>query len=335
VISALVLLAIGPTTWFVSPGRTGDDANEGTSQDKPFKSLSQAVEKASDKDLNANLGSEVLLYKDEDLLVYSKPHNAQTAPGVAEQDSLSSRIAAQYNMTSKERDQMIVHRLDYATSGVVVFLQFALFLGIGVLLAAFHGLGGEAPPTRPDEVFATFIVRHFPANTGLIGLLLAAILAAAMSTIASSLNASASSMIHDFWLPLREAAGRREPLSPAAALSVTRWITVGFGLIQIAVGIAAASFDSTVVSRALTIAGYSAGLLLGVFVLGVATRRVGQGAALAGAAAGLAALLVVQFVLPVQGLTIAWPWYALIGSAITFAVGLAASLVLPRGEIAR
>jgi Na+/proline symporter len=221
------------------------------------------------------------------------------------------------------------------TSGVVVFLQFALFLGIGVLLAAFHGLGGEAPPTRPDEVFATFIVRHFPANTGLIGLLLAAILAAAMSTIASSLNASASSMIHDFWLPLREAAGRREPLSPAAALTVTRWITVGFGLIQIAVGIAAATFDSTVVSRALTIAGYSAGLLLGVFVLGVATRRVGQGAALVGAAAGLAALLVVQFVLPARGLTIAWPWYALIGSAVTFAVGLAASLVLPRGETAR
>jgi len=51
VISALVLLAIGPTTWFVSPGRTGDDANEGTSQDKPFKSLSKAVEKASDKDV--------------------------------------------------------------------------------------------------------------------------------------------------------------------------------------------------------------------------------------------------------------------------------------------
>jgi Na+/proline symporter len=221
------------------------------------------------------------------------------------------------------------------TSGVVVFLQFALFLGIGVLLAAFHGLGGEAPPARPDEVFAAFIVNHFPANTGLIGLLLAAILAAAMSTIASSLNASASSMIHDVWLPLREAAGRREPLSPAAALAVTRWLTVGFGLVQVAVGIAAAAVDSTVVSRALTIAGYSAGLLLGVFVLGVTTRRVGQGAALVAAAAGLAALLVVQFVLPGYGIKVAWPWYALIGSSVTFAVGLAASLVFPRVEVAR
>jgi SSS family transporter len=213
------------------------------------------------------------------------------------------------------------------TSGVVVFLQFALFLGIGVLLAAFHALGGEAPPARADEVFAAFIVNHFPTNTGLIGLLLAAILAAAMSTTASSLNASASAMMHDVWLPLRSAFGRREPLPPAAALSLSRWLTVGFGVLQIGVGIAAGAIDSTVVSRALTIAGYSAGLLLGVFLLGILTRRVGQGAALAGAACGLAALLAVQFGLPAVGVTIAYPWYALIGSAVTFVAGLAASAV--------
>jgi len=216
------------------------------------------------------------------------------------------------------------------TSGVVVFLQFALFLGIGVLLAAFHTLGGEAAPARPDEVFATFIVRHFPANTGLIGLLLAAILAAAMSTIASSLNASASSMIHDLWLPLRAVAGRTAPLSAARALALTRWLTVAFGVVQIAVGIAAARVDATVVSRALTIAGYSAGLLLGVFTLGVATRRVGEAAALVGAAVGLAALLTVQFVLPLQGIKIAWPWYALVGATATIVAGMAAAAVFPR-----
>lgn len=219
-------------------------------------------------------------------------------------------------------------------SGFVVFLQFMLFLGIGVLLAAFHGLGTEPPPTRPDEVFAEFIVHHFPTNTGLIGLLLAAILAAAMSTIASSLNASASAMIHDIWLPLRSVFGRSTPLAPAAALALSRWITVAFGLLQVGVGIAAASVDTTVVSRALTIAGYSAGLLLGVFLLGVATRRVGQGAALSGAACGLAVLLVVQFLLPSQGIRIAWPWFALIGAATTVVTGLVASFLLPRREIA-
>lgn len=219
-------------------------------------------------------------------------------------------------------------------SGVAVFLQFALFLGIGVLLAAFHQLGGEAPPARADEVFATFIVRHFPANTGLVGLLVAAILAAAMSTIASSLNASASSMIHDVWLPLRAAAGRAEPLPPAAALTLTRGLTVCFGLVQIGVGVAAAAVDATVVSRALTIAGYAGGLLLGVFVLGVATTRVGQVAALAGAACGLATLLTVQFILPGHGLRIAWPWYASIGAGVTIVAGSLAATAFPRERTA-
>lgn len=72
-----------------------------------------------------------------------------------------------------------------------------------------------------------------------------------------------------------------------------------------------------------------------MFLLGIATRRVGQGAALAGAACGLAALLGVQFVLPGQGVKIAWPWYSLIGSATTFVAGLAASLIIPRAEVVR
>jgi SSS family transporter len=221
------------------------------------------------------------------------------------------------------------------TSGVVVVAQFALFLGIGVLLAAFHGLGGPAPPARPDEVFAAFIVGQFPQNTGLIGLLLAAILAAAMSTTASSLNASASALVHDVLLPLRAATGRRAPLEPAAALALSRWLTAGFGLVQVVVGIAAAGVDASVVSRALTIAGWSAGLMLGVFLLGVATRRVGQGAALVGAACGALALATVQFVLPGRGLTIAWPWFAAIGAVTTFAAGVAAASVIPRAEAAR
>jgi tRNA pseudouridine32 synthase/23S rRNA pseudouridine746 synthase len=80
-------------------------------------------ERESDKDVNANLGKEVLLYKDDDLLVYSKPHNVQTAPGYTVTDSLSSRIAQEYNLTALERDQLVVHRLDYATSGVIIYAR--------------------------------------------------------------------------------------------------------------------------------------------------------------------------------------------------------------------
>ena len=80
-------------------------------------------EREADRDMNANLGLAALLYQDDDLLVYSKPNNAQTTPGFVEQDSLSSRIAERFNLTAHERDQMVVHRLDYATSGVVVFAR--------------------------------------------------------------------------------------------------------------------------------------------------------------------------------------------------------------------
>jgi len=92
-----------------------------------FIDSNAARERVSDRNMNANLCDEVLingcLYKDEDILVYCKPHNVQTAPGFMETDSLSSRVAIEYNLTSVARDQLIVHRLDYATSGVLVFAR--------------------------------------------------------------------------------------------------------------------------------------------------------------------------------------------------------------------
>ena len=203
-------------------------------------------------------------------------------------------------------------------SGVVVFLQFFLFVGIGVLLDAFHALSGEPAPARPDEIFAAFIVDHFPRDTGLVGLFLAAILAAAMSTVSSSLNASASSFLHDFWIPL---AGR--PGSEEALLSATRRLTVLFGAVQVAVGIAAPALGETVIRAALSIAGYASGALLGVFALGLRRRRPGERATLLGAAAGVLALLAVQFLLPASGVRVAFPWFALLGAAVTVVTALA------------
>ena len=219
-----------------------------------------------------------------------------------------------------------------AGSGVAVVLQFGLFLGIGILLAAYHAGTGEPAPARADEVFAAFVVNHFPRDVGLVGLLLAAILAAAMSTLSSSLNASASAVMHDFWLPL--AATRnpasRSAISPEAMLLITRSLTVIFGFLQIGVGLAAARLDETVIRAALAIAGLAAGLLLGVFALGIGTRLVGGTAALVGGACGLTVLLAVQFLLPARGLVVAFPWYALIGATTTFVAGLAASCVWTR-----
>jgi Na+/proline symporter len=239
-------------------------------------------------------------------------------------------------------DQMMVQRYLSARSqadagraivlsGFVVFVQFAMFLWIGAELACYYShaipssvKGPELLP-KPDEVFADFIVHVFPPNTGLAGLMLAAILAAAMSTLSSSLNSSASAMVNDFYV-----SWRKSPATSAHLFHVTRALTVVVGIVQIAIGIGARQLNQTVVDNALTIAGFSAGLLLGVFALGVLTRRAGQGAALIGGACGLVVLLLLQFVLPQWGVKVAFPWFALIGAAVTFGTGLAVAIANPR-----
>jgi SSS family transporter len=212
-------------------------------------------------------------------------------------------------------------------SGFVVFLQFAVFLLIGIQLACYYSRYPEIEFAKADEVFAHFIVHRFPRNVGLIGLILAAILAAAMSTLSSSLNSSANALVNDFYVP-----GRKREATPEHLFGVTRGLTIVFGLAQMAIAYLASGLDATVVTSALTIAGYSAGLLLGVFALGVLTARTGQAGALFGGTAGLAVLLFIQLGAPLLGLRIAWPWFALIGASTTFVVGWLASLVVHRSQ---
>ena len=204
------------------------------------------------------------------------------------------------------------------TSGVVVFLQFAFFLLIGVGLFVFYQAFPPALPfDRPDRVFVRFIVEELPR--GVVGLVAGAIFAAAMSTLSSSLNSSATAVVTDFYRPLV-----KRDLSPQHLLRVTRGFTLFFGLVQVLVASFGPLLDKTVVEAVLTIAGFTTGITLGVFFLGIFTTRVGQQAALAGLLLGLATISVVAF-----GTRLAWPWYTLVGSLSTFGFGLLASVVRP------
>jgi SSS family solute:Na+ symporter len=99
---------------------------------------------------------------------------------------------------------------------------------------------------------------------------------------------------------------------------------VVWGLVLAAVAFGARLLEDNVVNNALAIAGLVSGILLGLFLLGILTRRVGQAAALAGVIAGIAAVLYAKF-----GTKLAFPWFALVGSSTVFAVGLAASYLVP------
>jgi MFS family permease len=110
---------------------------------------------------------------------------------------------------------------------------------------------------------------------------------------------------------------------------VTRLLTAVFGAVQIAVGIAGQWLKSSIVSSVLGIAAFTTGIVLGVFFLGMFTHRVGQRAALAALGFGFAAMTWIFF-----ATSLAWPWYALVGSLATVAAGLAASFVWPREETA-
>lgn len=217
-------------------------------------------------------------------------------------------------------------RVALLSSGAIVFGQFVLFLLIGVMLFVFYsgaGVGQTAAFTiggrvQADRIFPHFIVSQLPP--GVVGLVIAAIFAAAMSTLSSSLNSSAAAAVADFYMPL---TGARK--SDAHYLRVSKLLTVGWGLVQIAVAVAAIWISQSVVTEVLAIASFTNGVILGVFFLGSFTRRVGEGAAFVGIAAGTAVMLTVWL----RG-GVSWQWYTLIGSLTTLTMGVMAGLAIDR-----
>ena len=200
------------------------------------------------------------------------------------------------------------------SSGLVVFLQFALFLLIGVGLFVFYkDFPTRGPELAPDEVFADFIVRYLPV--GVVGLVIAAIFSAAMSTLSSSLNSSASATVNDLYRPF---TGEKDEVR---LLRISKILTAVWGIVQMGFAYGATQLKDNVVNNALAIASFVTGILLGLFLLGIFTRRVGQNAAFVGMAAGIAAVSYVKYFD-----LVAWPWYALIGSFTVFGAGLIASL---------
>jgi SSS family transporter len=222
-------------------------------------------------------------------------------------------------MASHGTDQTLVQRLLAArnerdskkallASGVIVFVQFALFLVIGVMLFVYAQHNSlPVPGSDPDRIFPQFIVQDMPV--GLTGLVLASIFAIAMSNASGSLNSLASCSIIDLGV---------QRVDMAHPLRRSRRMTLVWGAVLALLGLI---HWGPVLVAGLTIASITYGAMLGVFLLGTWNRRATENGALVGFVAGLGSLLAAKLFTP-----LAWTWYVLVGTVITIVIGSLASL---------
>jgi solute:Na+ symporter, SSS family len=238
-------------------------------------------------------------------------------------------------MASHGTDQLMVQRLLAAkterdskkallASGVAVLFQFTLFLVVGIALFGYYRLP-SASFGKGDRIFPTFIVNELPR--GMAGLLVAAVLAAAMSNLSAALNSLSTSSMVDFylrWRPLNNEQ-RRTRLS---RVFTAVWACILFALALLS------RRGGRVLETGLSIASVAYGAMLGVFLLGILTKRANARGAFVGMVCGLAVNLFL-WLAPnaarnLLGVSIAWTWYVTLGTIVTFAIGYAASLILPR-----
>jgi SSS family solute:Na+ symporter len=219
-------------------------------------------------------------------------------------------------------DQLVVQRLLSArderesrlallASWVVIFALFTLFLLIGALLFVYYRENSLPAPDPLDVIYPRFVWDKLP--TGAAGLVMAAILAAAMANLSAALNSLSSATVVDFF-------GRKQDRQQ---MGLARGATILWALILIAIGLVARQWGP-VFASGLSIASVTLGILLGVFLLGVLTRRVGENAAIAGVVVGLAVILYVK-----MATRIAFTWWVPIGACSTFLAACAASFVWP------
>jgi SSS family transporter len=223
----------------------------------------------------------------------------------------TDQLVVQRLLSAKDRRQS---RLALLSSWVVIFVQFTLFLTIGLMLWVYRG--GQPIPGKSDSLYPAFIWDSLPR--GIAGLAMAAILAAAMANLSAALNSLASATVVDFYQPWTK--GRH---SAAHYLRVSRLSTIFWGAVLAAIGLFASHWGS-VLESGLSIASVTLGILLGVFLLGVLTKRPGENAAIAGVIAGALMMIYIRF-----GTKIPFTWWVPIGSAATFGGGWLAWTILP------
>ena len=219
------------------------------------------------------------------------------------------------SMSSHGTDQLIVQRLlatknlgeskkALITTGIIIIFQFALFLVIGVLLYAYYG----SLNIKSDEVFPKFILEVLPS--GVKGIIIAGLFAAALSTLAGSITSLSSSVMLDLYLPFKKSLDEKKDLL------ISKMLTIFWAVMLIFSAFIFMESSKAVVELALSIASFTYGGLLGTFLLGLSNKKIKQNHAIVGF---IFAIIVMSFVIIFK--VVAWTWFILIGVCVTLLIG--------------
>jgi len=238
-------------------------------------------------------------------------------------------------------------RLSLILSGIMDLPIAGAFLTVGILLSVYYSVvPGATLPAADNEIFGDYIVHQMPVVFR--GLIIAGIFATMMGSTSAALNALATSFTKDFYLPyIRPDATDRQ------AIRAARIATAVFGILMILVATMAANavlHDAklTIIPIAIGILGYTYGALVGVFLLGMLTRRRGSdGANVVAMIVGIMSVLVLCKVtmpafdilallhgklvgaqwsfgwfMPDWWPQISWPWFVFVGCAVTLSIAV-------------
>ncbi len=219
------------------------------------------------------------------------------------------------SMSSHGTDQLIVQRLLAAknlveskkaliTTGVIIIFQFALFLAVGVLLYAYYG----PLNVKSDEIFSKFIIEVLPS--GVKGIIIAGLFAAALSTLAGSITSLSSSVMMDLYIPFKKSIDEKKNLL------YSKLLTIFWAVMLIFSAFIFMESSKAVVEIALSIASFTYGGLLGTFLLGLSNKKIQQNHAIAGF---ISAIVIMSFIIFFK--VVAWTWFILIGVCVTLLVG--------------
>ncbi len=234
------------------------------------------------------------------------------------------------NISSYTADQAVVQRYmttetqklaarSIWTNAVLTIPATLIFFGIGAALFAFYRSHPEKldPTITTDQVFPLFIAREMPV--GLSGLIVAGVFAAAQSTVSTSMNSTATTIVTDFLRPFRVCR------SEQGYLRAARLFTFAIGVAGTLIGLLFVNPDiKSLFDQFLMVIGVFMGVLGGLFVLGALTRRANSVGALVGATIGATVMICLWKFRLVNGYL-----FTAVGITSCFVTGYLASLVIP------